>query len=159
DAAQREGLKIDYAALEERLGGVRVYPVVATTGRGFAELKEALARVLTAAPPELLPHWPELRSTAEAFAKEWAAQRFPVHPVQVERLLVDANATSVVDAPRLAELAPARKSLFGSEPPLAVEARQRYRWVNETLRAVESPGSRIAGRGAALVEWLNRPWP
>src|SRR5262245_51539889 len=52
DAAQREGLKIDYAALEERLGGVRVYPVVATTGRGFVELKEALARVLTAAPPK-----------------------------------------------------------------------------------------------------------
>ena len=47
DAAERDGLKIDFAALEERLGGVRVYPVVATTGRGFAELKDALARVLT----------------------------------------------------------------------------------------------------------------
>jgi ferrous iron transport protein B len=159
DAAQREGLKIDYAALEERLGGVRVYPVVATTGRGFAELKDALARLLTAAPPTLLPHWPELRRTAESFAKDWGAKGFAVHPVEVERLLVDPNATTGVDARRLAELEPARKALFGSEPPLAVEARQRYRWVNETLRAVETPGSRIATRGAQLVDWLNHPWP
>jgi len=93
DAAQRDGLKIDYPALEERLGGVRVYPVVATTGRGFAELKDALARVLTAAPPKLLPHWPQLRRTAESFAKEWGTQGFAVHPVEVERLLVDPNAT------------------------------------------------------------------
>jgi len=82
-----------------------------------------------------------------------------VHPVEVERLLVDPNATTVVDARRLAELASARKALFGSEPPLAVEARQRYRWVNETLAAVESPGSRIVTRGAQVVDWLNRPWP
>jgi ferrous iron transport protein B len=159
DAAQRDGLKIDYTALEERLGGVRVYPVVATTGRGFAELKDALARVLTAAPPKLLPHWPELRRAAESFVKEWGAQGFAVHPVEVERLLVDPNATTVVDARRLGALEPAREALFGSEPPLAVEARQRYRWVNETLAAVESPGSRIATRSAQVVDWLNQPWP
>ncbi len=118
-----------------------------------------MARVLTAAPPKLLPHWPELRRTAEPFVKEWGAQGFAVHPVEVERLLVDPNATTIVDARRLAALEPAREALFGSEPPLAVEARQRYRWVNETLAAVESPGSRIATRGAQVVDWLNQPWP
>ncbi|HVS23087.1 MAG TPA: ferrous iron transport protein B [Gammaproteobacteria bacterium] len=159
DAAQREGLKIDYAALEERLGGVRVYPVVATTGRGFSELKGALARVLTAKPPQLRPHWPELRRAAESFAEEWRAQGLSVHPVEVERLLVEPKATTVVDARRVAELEPARKALFGSAPPLAVEARHRYRWVNETLAKVESPGSRVVSRGAAFVDWLNRPWP
>ena len=159
DAAQREGLKIDYAALEERLGGVRVYPVVATTGRGFAELRDALARVLTAEPPQLRRHWPELRRAAESFVEKWRAEGVSVHPVEVERLLVDPKATAVVDARRLAELEPARRALFGAEPPLAVEARHRYRWVNETLATVESPGSRIVGRGAAVVDWLNRPWP
>jgi ferrous iron transport protein B len=159
DAAQREGLKIDYAALEERLGGSRVYPVVATTGRGFTELRDALARVLKAEPPRLLPHWPELRRAADSFAEKWRAQGVAVHPVEVERLLVDPKATTIVDAGRLAELEAARKALFGAEPPLAVEARHRYRWVNETLAQVESPGSRIVSRGAALVDWLNQPWP
>jgi ferrous iron transport protein B len=159
DAAQREGIQIDYAALEERLGGVRVYPVVATTGRGFNELRGALARVLTATPPQLRVHWPELRRAAESFVEKWRAQGLAVHPVEVERLLVDPKATTVADARRLAELEPARNALFGSEPPLAVEARHRYRWVNETLAKVESPGSRLASRGAAFVDWLNRPWP
>jgi len=159
DAAQREGLKIDYPALEELLGGVRVYPVVATTGRGFAELRDALGRVLTTEPPQLRPHWPELRQTAESFAEKWRTEGVSVDPVEVERLLVDPKATTVVDARRLVELEPARRALFGAEPPLAVEARHRYRWVNETLAKVESPGSRIVSRGAALVDWLNRPWP
>ena len=51
--------------------------------------------------------------------KEWGAQGFAVHPVEVERLLVDPNATTVVDARRLAALGP-RARLFGFEPPLAV---------------------------------------
>src|SRR5688500_7631239 len=38
DAAEREGRKIDFKALEEALGGVPVFPVVATSGRGFATL-------------------------------------------------------------------------------------------------------------------------
>ena len=32
DAAEREGVKFDFAALQEALGGVPVYPVVATIG-------------------------------------------------------------------------------------------------------------------------------
>ena len=35
DAAERAGLRIDYERLSAVLGGVAVYPVVATTGRGF----------------------------------------------------------------------------------------------------------------------------
>ena len=51
DAAQRQGLRIDYAALQESLGGVPVLPVVATTGRGFSALNEALGRLLETPPP------------------------------------------------------------------------------------------------------------
>jgi ferrous iron transport protein B len=89
DAAQRQGLKIDLQALQESLGGVPVLPIVATTGRGFGPLKEALARVVGADPPRLGAHWPELRAAAEAFVGKWRASGVAVHPVEVERLLID----------------------------------------------------------------------
>jgi ferrous iron transport protein B len=160
DAAQRHGIEIDLEALQERLGGVPVYPVVATTGRGFGPLKEALGRLLETPPPKIEGHWPELRSAAERFAERWRAHGVAVHPIEVERLLIDPNTESwIADEARRAELASARAALFGNEPPLAAEARRRYRWVRETLARVEVPGSRLASRGAAFVDWLNQPWP
>jgi ferrous iron transport protein B len=160
DAAQRQGIKIDLAALAERLGGVAIFPIVATTGRGFAQLKDGLGRLLEAAPPKVVPHWAELRGAAEGFAEQWRREGVAVHPIEVERLLIDPAAESaVIDERRRLELASARSALFGTEPPLAVEARTRYRWVRETLALVEVPGSRLASRGATLVDWLNRPWP
>jgi ferrous iron transport protein B len=160
DAAQRQGIKIDFAMLQERLGGVAIYPVVATTGRGFAQLKEGLGRLLEASPPKIPAHWPEFRAVAERFAEQWRREGVAVHPIEVERLLIDSAAeSSAVDEQRRAQLASARSALFGNEPPLAVEARRRYRWVRETLALVEVPGSRLASGGAAFVDWLNRPWP
>src|SRR5688572_16732850 len=152
DAAERQGIKIDFAALRESLGGVPVLPIVATTGRGFGALKEALARVLDAEPPRFTPHWPELRSAAEGIAKQWAAIDVAVHPVEVERLLIDpaTENPAVSDALR-AELAPVRATLFGSDPPLAAEARQRYGWVRATIARVESQGSAVASRAAAFI--------
>jgi ferrous iron transport protein B len=160
DAADRGGLKIDLAALRDSLGGVPVFPIVATTGRGFGALKTALARVLEAEPPRLDVHWPELRSAAERFVEQWAARGVAVHPTEVERLLIDPRTENhVVSAELRAVLEPARAALFGGDPPLAVEARQRYRWVRGTLARVESQGSVAASRAAAVLDWLNRPWP
>src|SRR5690606_7330039 len=48
---------------------------------------------------------------------------------------------------------------FGSEPPLAAEARRRYAWIRQTLAVVETPGSGVATQAARLIEWINRPWP
>jgi ferrous iron transport protein B len=160
DAAERQGLRIDFAALRDSLGGVPVLPIVATTGRGFGALKEALARVLDAEPPRLDPHWPELRAAADRIAGQWASKGVAVHPAEVERLLIDPrNEIPVVTEPLRADLEPARAALFGGDPPLAVEARQRYRRVRDTLARVESQGSVVASRAAVFLEWLNRPWP
>ncbi len=160
DAADMQGIKIDHAALEQSLGGVRVIPVVATTGRGFAALKEALAGLLEAAPPQLVASWPELRAAGEQFAGKWQATGVNVHPVEVERLLIDAQTETLAVSEQLrAELEPVRAALFGAEPPLAAEARHRYQWVRETLARVESPGSAVASRTAALLDWLKQPWP
>src|SRR5258706_5677652 len=158
DAAQRRGLAIDYAALQEALGGVPVCPVVATTGRGFPALNEALGRVLETPPPRLVEHWAELRIAAAQLAERWRVGGADFHPVEVERLLIDPGAYTA--ATQLQDdLAAARKQLFGDAPPLAGEARRRYAWVRATLARVETPGSLVASRGAALIEWINRPWP
>jgi ferrous iron transport protein B len=158
DAAEREGRKIDFAALEAALGGVPVYPVVATSGRGFPALNAALAKIQAVPPPRMTTHWPELERAAEALAERWRARGADLHRVEAERLLIDENAPALV--PQAApDIAAARAELFGTEPPLAAEARRRYAWVRETLERVESPGSAVVSRAAQLVDWINRPWP
>jgi ferrous iron transport protein B len=57
DLAEKQGFRIDYLALAKQLGIV-VVPVVATVGSGLDELREALAKAMTARPgnrPMLLP--------------------------------------------------------------------------------------------------------
>ena len=161
DIAQLEGLAIDLERLSERLGGVPVFPIVATTGRGFGPLKTALEGIHELAPPRIVPHWRELQDAAAELASELAASGGgDVARAELERWLVDETR----DVPELTDAArrrgaDLRASLFGADPPLAVEARQRYRWVRETLAAVEARNSAISRRSAAIVEWLNRPWP
>lgn len=159
DAAEQQGLRIDIPALQDALGGVPVYPIVATTGRGFTALNTALGQVLTMQAPRPVEHWPELRVAAEELVARWQPDGVSLHVVEAERLLVDGAAAprGLPEASR-GDLAAARRTLFGTEPPLAVEARRRYAWVRATLPRVETPGSGIASRGAIIVDWLNRPW-
>jgi ferrous iron transport protein B len=157
-AAQLQGIRIDFKALQDALGGVPVYPIVATTGRGFAALNDALARLLETPAPRPVEHWAELRVTAERLAERWRIGGVNLHPVEVERLLIDPGEYTA-DTQLQEDLAAARAELFGDLPPLAVEARRRYAWVRATLPRVETPGSLVAGRGEALLEWINRPWP
>jgi ferrous iron transport protein B len=159
DAAEREGRKIDFAALAEALGGIPVVPVVATSGRGFPALHEALARVSTLAPPREAAHWPELHRAADALVARWRASGSDLHRVEVERLLIDATATHALVPQAGPELAAVRAEVFGAEPPLAAEARRRYAWVRATLARVESPGSGVVAQTARLIDWINRPWP
>jgi ferrous iron transport protein B len=156
DAAEREGRKIDLSALQEALGGVPVYPVVATSGRGLPALNEALAGILTLAPPRAPVIWPELHSAAEALAAQLKADGVDLHRVEAERLLIDADGGQSSVA---VDLTAARNEVFGVEAPLVAEARRRYAWVRATLARVETPGAGVATQAARLVEWINRPWP
>jgi ferrous iron transport protein B len=160
DAAERDGLKFDVTALQEALGGVPVLPVVATSGRGFGELNDALARILTLPPPRDAVHWPELRGAADVLVERWRATGVALHRVEAERLLIDASAPHAsLGNPAGAEITAARAAVFGAEPPLAAEARRRYAWVRATLARVETPGSRVTTQAARIVDWINRPWP
>src|SRR5688572_21070223 len=157
DAAEREGLKIDLAGLEQALGGVPVYPVVATSGRGFTAVNEALGRILLLPPPRATAHWPELHRAADAIVTRLKAQGVELHRVEAERLLIDSAAAGYAQA--AGDVSAARNEVFGADPPLAAEARKRYAWVRGVLARVEAPGSGVVTQTARLIDWINRPWP
>jgi ferrous iron transport protein B len=51
-----------------------------------------------------------------------------------------------------------RQSLFGVEPPLAVEARRRYLWNRSVLPGILQQEQGLIQAGARLIDWFNRPW-
>jgi ferrous iron transport protein B len=166
DAAHKAGIQIDAARLSRQLGGVAVFPVVATTGRGFEPLRAALATLSQAPPPEVPHVWPELEQTVALLEPELGAKGAGLEPVEIERMLIEG----VDDSGEIGALplvAPAirrridvlRAELFGSDPPVAAEARRRYRWIRHVLADVQSSGRTAKGRSAAIVEWINQPWP
>ena len=159
DAAEREGRKIDFGGLQEALGGVPVLPIVATSGRGFAALNEALARVLTCR------RRARRRIGPSCAARRTRSSRSGARPVSIASRGSRAathrcRAVPGALVPRAAaDVAAARADLFGGDPPLAAEARRRYAWVRATLARVESPGSGVVTQAAKLIDWINRPWP
>jgi ferrous iron transport protein B len=162
DAAELEGLRIDLEGLSAKLGGVPVCPVVATTGQGVDKLRAELARLTELELPEPGNTWPELT----AAARELAAHAPPgTRIAEVERLLIDGPSEakqaflSRFDDGAPAALHELRNRLFGAEPPLAVEARVRYRWVREVLDEVVRQAPPFYGWQARITAWLNQPVP
>ncbi len=165
DAAERDGLKIDIARLQNRLGGVEIFPVVATTGRGVKALVASLGQVIASPPPEPIASWPELRSAVDELEPALGPEAAGFTRAEIERFIVEGEVEpETFSAPLLppeaqAPLASVRERLFGNEPPLAEEARQRYRWIREVLAEVQTTSSVVSRRSAALIQWINQPWP
>ena len=165
DAAERDGLKIDIARLQGRLGGVEIFPVVATTGRGVKALEASLGQVIASPPPEPIASWPELRSAVDELEPALGAEAAGFTRAEIERFIVEGEVEpETFSAPLLppeaqAPLASVRERLFGNEPPLAEEARQRYSWIREVLAEVQTTSSVVSRRSAALIQWINQPWP
>ena len=159
DAADAEGLEIDTDALAARLGGTPVCPVVATTGAGVERLRRVLYELPAAAPQPVETAWPEL---AEAAGRLVQASEGRLGLAEAERLLIDG--TDDTDADRIAAvddhlLGSLRQEVFGNEPPLAMEARVRYRWVLGVLNDVQRRVPAVFRWHRHLSNWLNRPWP
>ena len=162
DAAELQGVRIDYDALTRRLGGVPVCPVVATTGQGVDRLREVLSDIAGIEAPVPGQTWPELTAAARELAGDANGS---IRLAEVERLLIDgpSEARSGFLA-RLGEGAPAkldelRERLFDGEPPLAMEARLRYQWVREVLDDVVQQSPAFYGWQARITAFLNRPIP
>ena len=162
DAAETSGVGIDIERLRETLGGVPVYPVVATTGAGLDRLRHAIAEMPSLAPPERIVVWPELTEVAGKLARD---AKEPLRFAELERLLIDG----ATDANRLfleklsddaqKNLEAERDSLFGFEPPIARDARIRYAWVREVLAEVQSSVPRFYSWRTHITDFLNRPIP
>jgi ferrous iron transport protein B len=162
DAAEWEGIRIDLPRLSERLAGAPIYPVIATTGHGLPELRRGLASLHEQAPPKPLPAWPELKNAA---AQLRAATGGTIRLVEAERLLIDGpnefNASLVNSLGEGArdEIRRAQDSVFGMDPPIAAEARVRYRWVRDVLSEVQQQGPSLVSLRSRVTNFLNRPIP
>lgn len=165
DAAHKRGLNIDVERLRELFGGIDVFQVVATTGRGFAPLRAAMAKLTQALAPEPPTLWPELIEAVDELEPVLGAQGPRLKRAEIARCLIDGEAAlHALGIPKLEpegveRMAAIRRRLFGDEPPLAVEARQRYRWVRAVLPSLQTADSTLRRRGAGFVDWLNQPWP
>ena len=161
DAAEAEGLNIDVDELQQRLGGVPVCPVVATTGQGMDKLREVLSRIEEIEAPVPGQTWPELT----AAARDLAANNEDVRLAEVERVLIDGPSES--RQAFIEELGPGardrlhslRSQLFGEEPPIAMEARLRYQWVRSVIDDVISKAPVLYGWQSRITAFLNRPIP
>ena len=162
DAADASGIRVDIDALQRRLGGVAVCPVVATTGQGMSALRSAIAALPGMAKPKPPTLWEELSAASEELARDLPAT---VSRVAIERALIDLNSDLAEEvanhlgnsgAERLAKI---RQRVFGAEPPLAIEARHRYTWVREVLSEVQHTVPAITNWGSRLASFMNRPLP
>jgi ferrous iron transport protein B len=162
DAAETSGLKIDIEALSARLSGVQICPVVATTGKGINDLRNALVELAGQPAPAPSESWPELSSAARELAEQATV---PLRPAEIERLLIDGpigankHVLECLGDNAVAEVQRFREQLFGSEPPLAREARVRYAWVREVLAEVQNQVPVFYSWRTRLKSWINQPIP
>ncbi|MEJ8567477.1 ferrous iron transport protein B [Elongatibacter sediminis] len=159
DLARARGITIDIDALQARLPGITVREVVSTRRQGIEALKQELQDLHERAAPDFPASWPALSHTAQELADRTSGELTRMDVIQ--SLLhpssdAEARANALLNA---GELKSAREELFGTEPPQAVEARQRYRWVRGVLGEVLNEAPLLGQVGARLGNWLNRPWP
>ncbi len=168
DAAIRHHVEVDTEALSERLGGVPICAIVAPTGRGMPALQSALAKALSADPDtrDTKSFWPELRKAATDIAGQIGdLDSADLTIVEIERALIDDDrsardklAAALGDGADVI-VESARTQVCGEQPPLAAEARARYRWIQEALPSIETATPHQARLGTAIVDWVNRPFP
>jgi ferrous iron transport protein B len=162
DAAETSGVVIDIDALTERLGGITICQVVATTGQGINELRNALVDLTDQPAPQPTTAWPELTKAAKELAD---AATVPLSKAEIERLLVDGatganqNVLDCLGAGAAERVERYREELFGFDPPLAREARVRYKWVREVLQEVQQKTPPFYSWRTRLGAFLNRPIP
>ncbi|HEY5643316.1 MAG TPA: ferrous iron transport protein B [Woeseiaceae bacterium] len=162
DAAEKSGVHVDTEKISAALGGTPVYRVVATTGAGLDALRDAIAHLPQLPPPQRVVIWPDLAEAAEKLARH---SQEPLRFAEVERLLIDgetaANKAIVgkLGAAARRELSQLREVLFLDEPPIARDARIRYRWVRGVIADVQRATPPFVGWRSRITDFLNRPVP
>jgi ferrous iron transport protein B len=163
DVAQANGISIDLDALSKRLGGTPICAVVASTGKGLEQLKNALEGLPNQPQRGLPESWPELSATAQKLSEvtKGSIPRIDI----IQALLhpenpIHENLLSIVqDSGIEGAIEDIRRNLFGNQPPQAEEARHRYLWAREILAEVQHRTPVVTRLSTRLRRWLNRPWP
>ncbi len=159
DAATASGISIDHEALQQRLGGVPVFPVSSISGHGLDVLKKGLSGITDVRVPEITDSWPALSKTAQQLAQQLGGDWQRIEIIQA-LLRTQANTAERLEQQLGKEFVSSlRTKLFGDMPPLAAEARNRYRWVRQVINDVQEQAPLYLKMGARLVRWTNRPWP
>jgi len=140
-AASRE-IEIDYSQLERELG-VRVVPIVATTGENLVELKQALTLAVNGEPPRRQDLLPAVSDAVRSLWHKARAAGSHLTEYEVERALIDAQGAAerrfeFSTTPELtAELLDLRMRLAAGSPLAAMEAKARYEFIGALLKRVE----------------------
>jgi len=159
DVATSNGIDISIEVLQRHLGGIPIYPVVATTGRGLDTLKSALESIAESKAPATPESWPKLSSTADNLVNHAASTMTRIDMIQALLHPESSQASTLNEQLGLVVVEEIRRDLFGDEPPQACEARHRYSWVHGVLRESQHQAPLIDRFGARGLRWLNRPWP
>ncbi|SFG11015.1 ferrous iron transport protein B [Novosphingobium sp. CF614] len=159
DLAERDGLVLDPAVLEEELG-VRVVPTVAVRRRGLAELGEAIASAETREPGPGLTELTQTERRVAAHAMADAAilsesKRHRLH-ARLDRLLLDPWLGPVI---LLALLFVVFQAVFAWATPFADALDAGVGWLHDAVKAALPAGlprdlitdGIIAGVGAVVV--------
>jgi ferrous iron transport protein B len=159
DAATANGIDISIEVLQRHLGGIQIHPVVATTGRGIENLRDALDTIADMPAPGIPDSWPELSNTANDLVTGVADGMSRIDVIQALLHPESDQATRLSQRAGDQVIDGIRSRLFDDEPPQACEARHRYRWVHQVLSQAQHQAPLADQYGALVFRWMNRPWP
>lgn len=166
DVAEKQGVHINVAALQQRLG-VRVVPVQAVKRHGLDRLRQAVCDTLGEAAPRarLVTFPPAFRAEVATLARRLAGPDGapPLPDFLVERLLFDAGGKLEQDfadrrgAPVLDRIRAARRRLNGTAARLPeLETDTRYAAIADLVRAVRQPAPNPAVAEKRRTDWTAR---
>ncbi len=164
DAGQRRGLRIDCEALSERLGGVPIIPVVATTGENLEQLRIALGAIFDTVESKREHSWPALRDAAQAVLNK-AENSKQIDLSEIERALVDQQSILATELQQqigesaVRELILQRRKLFDSAPALAQEARYGHAWAGQQLQGLIDEHQGLSHIGHKIIAFIQQPVP
>jgi ferrous iron transport protein B len=163
DAAVRKSITVDTEALSRLMDGAPVCSVVATTGRGLQRLRKLIGEAVAGGKPPTSSFWPALRESASKLTNDIGPGSISIQ--EAERVLIDGD-TRAIDTLETSQGSHARKNietlrreLCGDDPPLAVEARQRFAWITNSLPSIQRQASAPARWGSRVAGWVNQPYP
>lgn len=162
DMLATRGITIDIDSLASHLG-CPVVSLAATRGDGLARLRAMLAEQLRCGRPSTALLNPSLRETSTTLAAEFSNSQSAVHPVDVERALLDVGGYA---EQRLvghsgqsvtARLIEVRNTLGHGRDLATIEARDRYGWINRVVGAVEHRAAQAPTWRDTLDQIVNHP--